>query len=580
MRNEKEMYHMILQIAEEDPRIKAVYINGSRTNKNVPKDIFQDYDVVYVVTDTKPFIEDKEWINQFGEIWFMQYPDEHPDYPSDRENFYGWLMQFKDGNRIDLHVESIQHAKEHIKDDKLCKILLDKDNILPYIVEATDEDYFIKKPSKEQFLCTCTEFWWCLNNVAKGLWREELLYVHDMVNFCVRKQLEKVISWEIGIKTDFSVSVGKSAKYMNKWMEQEAYEKYLSTYACETVCDCWKAVFTMIDLFSPTARYVAEQLDYTYNSKEENACMEFLNIVRELPKDAKEIVKNNYKIEKYKNCERFNEQYQDIYRFLLKAEKLAYNEHFHWGRFEWMQMHTLLEEDKLTNIVMFKDENEEIVGMITYDTFYDDRVYLLHTSTDKYLLNKMIDTVLENEEDRVVIKVNAKDEVLSKILQERHFEKKQKDVSVLELDLSGTLDYKISDEYSISPLEFNMDNWKYQLAIHKGFDNAGIPDKWDDEVFIQGINKNMQLNTFAIAKDEYCAHCGLWYTEGASAYVEPVVTIPEHRKKGLARAVIYEACRRAKNLGAKRATVLSDQEFYYKIGFKCSSEVYCWEKNI
>ena len=41
----------------------------------------------------------------------------------------------------------------------------------PDIPEATDKDYFVKRPSKEQFLCTCTEFWWCLNNVAKGLWR-------------------------------------------------------------------------------------------------------------------------------------------------------------------------------------------------------------------------------------------------------------------------------------------------------------------------------------------------------------------------------------------------------------------------
>lgn len=159
MRTENEVYGMLLQIAKEDKRIKALYMNGSRTNKNVPKDIFQDYDVVYVVNDTRPFIEDKEWINKFGEIWFMQYPDEHPDYPSDKDNFYGWLIQFTDGNRIDLHVESIQHAKEHITDDKLCKILLDKENILPAIPEATDEDYYVKKPNQRQFLCTCTEFW-------------------------------------------------------------------------------------------------------------------------------------------------------------------------------------------------------------------------------------------------------------------------------------------------------------------------------------------------------------------------------------------------------------------------------------
>lgn len=69
---------------------------------------------------------------------------------------------------------------------------------------------------------------------------------------------------------------------------------------------------------------------------------------------------------------------------------------------------------------------------------------------------------------------------------------------------------------------------------------VAISEKWDDEVLARGVNIN-----------------------------------PELRSKGLAKAVIYEACKRAKKMGAKRAIVISDMEFYYRIGFKCSSEVYC-----
>ena len=286
MRSEAEMHDLMLRLANEDSRIRAVYMNGSRTNKNVPKDIFQDYDVVYVVTETKSFIEDKEWIRNFGEIWFMQYPDEHPDFPSDKENFYGWLMQFRDGNRIDLHVETVEHAIEHIGDDKLCKILLDKDNILSEIPEATDEDYHVKRPTKEQFSCYCNNFWWCLNNVAKGLWRKEIPYVQDMINFVVRKQLESVLSWKIGMKTDFSVSVGKSAKYMYKWLSKEEYDTYLSTYFKGTVEDGWRAVFAMTELFSVVAPEVAEKLGYEYNFEEEQSCLEYLEHVKNMPEDS------------------------------------------------------------------------------------------------------------------------------------------------------------------------------------------------------------------------------------------------------------------------------------------------------
>lgn len=177
MRTEHEMYDLILGIAQNDIRIKAVYMNGSRTNENVPKDMFQDYDIVYVVEDIKSFKEDKDWGHLFGEILYMQYPDEPPFSPRDKENLYAWLMQFTDGTRIDLTVQSINFALQHIQDDKLCRILLDKENILPEIEAATDRQYWIEKPTKEQYFAVCNEFWWCSNNIAKGLWREEIPYV-------------------------------------------------------------------------------------------------------------------------------------------------------------------------------------------------------------------------------------------------------------------------------------------------------------------------------------------------------------------------------------------------------------------
>ena len=65
MRSEQEMLDMIKGTAEKDENIRAAYLEGSRTNPKVPRDIFQDYDVVYIVSDTAPFREDREWIYRF-----------------------------------------------------------------------------------------------------------------------------------------------------------------------------------------------------------------------------------------------------------------------------------------------------------------------------------------------------------------------------------------------------------------------------------------------------------------------------------------------------------------------------------
>lgn len=289
MRTEQEMFDLILNIAKKDERIRAVFMNGSRTNPNAVKDIFQDYDIEYVVKETKSFREDKSWIDKFGERLYMQYPEGNSLFPSDVENCYAWLIQFTDGNRLDLTICTLTQAFKDIRNDKLCKILLDKDKCLPYIPEATDETHWVKKPMECQFMDVCNEFWWCLNNVAKGLWREEVPYVMDMLNHVVRPMLILLLGWKIGYDTNFTVSIGKSGKYMYRWLKESEWNAFLKTYPCGVVKDIWEAVFIMCDLFNDIAKDVSFIMNVKYNEVEANNSLKFLKDVCVLPKDAEKI---------------------------------------------------------------------------------------------------------------------------------------------------------------------------------------------------------------------------------------------------------------------------------------------------
>ena len=57
MRSEEEMMNLILQVAKDDERVRAAYMNGSRTNPNAPKERFQYYDVAYVANSTESYYE-------------------------------------------------------------------------------------------------------------------------------------------------------------------------------------------------------------------------------------------------------------------------------------------------------------------------------------------------------------------------------------------------------------------------------------------------------------------------------------------------------------------------------------------
>lgn len=286
MRTEAEMISLIKDVAFKDENIRAAYIEGSRINPNITKDIFQDYDIVYIVTNTKPFRENKDWINRFGEILYMQYPEDNVFYPSDVENCYGWQIQFTDGNRMDLHVCTKEYVFEHLE---LYKILMDKDGILPSLQEITDERYWVKEPREIEFQCTCSEFWWCLNNVAKGLWRNELPYAMDSINFVLRPQLKRLLEWKIGAENNFSVNVGKSGKYMKKYLSEKEYRQFLATYSIAESELIWNSVFEMCDLFQNIAVELSKKQDFTYDFKQAENSLNFLQHIRKLPADAKEI---------------------------------------------------------------------------------------------------------------------------------------------------------------------------------------------------------------------------------------------------------------------------------------------------
>ena len=213
MRTEREMTALILGVAERDARVRAVFMNGSRANPNAPRDIFQDYDIVYVVEETASFRAQPGWVDVFGERLVMQTPDEMDHaagQPTDLARCYGYLMQFADGNRIDLRLMTLPRALEECQSDSQTIVLLDKDGILPPLPLPSDTAYHIRRPDQTAFAGCCNEFWWTLPYVAKGLWRGRVTYALDTLNACVRPQLLHMLSWLAGTRTGFAVSAGKS----------------------------------------------------------------------------------------------------------------------------------------------------------------------------------------------------------------------------------------------------------------------------------------------------------------------------------------------------------------------------------
>jgi len=89
-----------------------------------------------------------------------------------------------------------------------------------------------------------------------------------------------------------------------------------------------------------------------------------------------------------------------------------------------------------------------------------------------------------------------------------------------------------------------------------------------------------ELELFVLAPDGTAvAFVNLWL-DGANhlAICEPVGTDPDHRRLGLARALILEGGRRAAVLGARELLVGSDQSFYLACGFVPRERHGVWQR--
>ena len=295
MRNEQEMFDLILSYAKHDENVRVVVLNGSRSNPTIKKDLFQDYDIAYFVKDMQPLIRNRELVEYFGEIMILQLPDEMGTDLSSDLTRYGYLMQFIDGTRIDLSICALDSLESSLANDSLTKVILDKDGRTQGLPDPSDLDYRPKKPTEKMFQDCCNEFWWLAPYMAKGLWRDELIFSRYILDCLMRGELMKMLEWYFGIQTEFSRSMGKQGKFLQEVLNSSDWEMLDSTYPDSKSEKIWEALFLMGSLFRKTAALVGDFFGFVYPYQEDKNVTEFLTLVRALPKDAVSFDQSQYR---------------------------------------------------------------------------------------------------------------------------------------------------------------------------------------------------------------------------------------------------------------------------------------------
>jgi len=283
MRTEQQIFDLILSFAVSHDEIRAVSMNGSRANPNAPKDIFCDYDIVYFVEDPRRFLEDQSWIPNFGELVILQ----QNDFIEHDLDGYIFLMQFKDGVRIDLAFDPLPYLN-YLGDDSTTILLLDKDQRAAPLPPTSDADYITKRPSRKEFDEAINEVFWCSTNTAKGIWRDELTFAKVMNDTIVRDEMVvKILGWYAAMLHKWTINPGKYGKWLRKYLPAEIWNSVEKMYAGANYEETWDALFEMCRMVRKIGIELADHLGYKYPLEDDRRTLEYLQRVRALPWNAR-----------------------------------------------------------------------------------------------------------------------------------------------------------------------------------------------------------------------------------------------------------------------------------------------------
>ncbi len=262
----------LIHWGEQKNSIRAMLLTSTRAVPNAPVDSLSDYDAILIVEDIYPFHEDRNWVQDFGDVLVTYWDPIHPD-PDHGDEKFANVIQYSDGLRIDFTLWSIELLRKivqapalHAELDAGYRILLDKDKLTKDIQSPTYRAYIPVRPTREEYLRTIEEFFSDAPPMAKFLRRGELFPAKWCLDYDMKHvYLRLILEWKIGIDYNWSMPVGALGKGLKKRLPTEIWSQLENTYAGADVQENWVALFRTITLFREVAMEVGDRLGYTYS---------------------------------------------------------------------------------------------------------------------------------------------------------------------------------------------------------------------------------------------------------------------------------------------------------------------------
>jgi len=294
------------------------------------------------------------------------------------------------------------------------------------------------------------------------------------------------------------------------------------------------------------------------------------------------------KFRTYNNDTRFGEDYYKLRRFLLELDDC----NWHFGRWDWMITHGMLQEEAPSRIGIWEDGGK-VVAFVAPDLTINGKCFFPYDKNYGFLHEDMIAHAKENlsKDGKVKILIRDGDMTFQETASKMGFLPTQsKDCdAIYPIGDVSEIRYELPAGFRVTSMRDDFDMFKYGQCLWKGFNHEANGEgpfvlnrddlpKYEGSFLRPNVNLDIKI-AVAAPNGDFVSYCGMWHDPASqSALVEPVATDPAYRKMGLGRAAVLEGVKRCGELGATRAFVDSSQQFYYRIGFRPYATSTFWEE--
>ena len=277
--------------------------------------------------------------------------------------------------------------------------------------------------------------------------------------------------------------------------------------------------------------------------------------------------------------------YEAVCDFLIELNRSSHDHiNWNWARFEWMYFHPEFKKDLINSIGLWSSD-EKIIGAAIYDMYFGEAFCGALPAYD-HIYPEILRYAYKELKDDSGLGIAVNDKNLNEIEEAAAlgFAPSEQTETIMAIDLDRTFRVDLPVGMRIEELDPVEEPHDFQWVLWQGFDHGDDKEEFARSELVIPDNRphfRKQLSLTAVdPSGEKTAYCCLWFHEKTDyAYIEPVCTIPEFRGKGIAKALLMEGLNQARGLGARKACVISDMDFYAKAGLTIENTYTFYHKN-